>query len=135
MEVDGSGCAQAEPPGFYAEANRNGNNSVTVRLLGELDIASVSAARRALEQLDADIQQIVLDLTHTTFCDAAGVRFLVTAQVQARITGRDLVVRHASRRVRRVLALTGDLAAICPADPSLDQEPEPADLSHPATGN
>jgi anti-anti-sigma factor len=133
--MDGSRCTQAEPPGFRAEASRNGNNSATVRLLGELDIASVGAARRALEQLDAGIEQIVLDLSHITFCDAAGIRFLLTAQEQARTTGRDLVVRHASRAVRRVLAITGNLPAICPADPSADQEPGPADLRHPATAN
>lgn len=133
MEVDAAWLAVA--PGFRAEASRNGNNSVTVQLLGELDIVSAGAARRALEQLDAGIQQIVLDLSHITFCDAAGVRFLLTAQEQARTTGSDLVVRHASRAVRRVLALTGNLPAICMADPSADQEPGPADLSHPGTVN
>ncbi len=133
--MDGNGGPQAEPPAFRAETSRHGNNNATVRLLGELDFASAGAARRALEQLDADIQQIVLDLSHITFCDAAGMRFLLTAQKQARTTGRDLVVRHASRPVRRVLALTGNLPAICPADPPADQEPEPADLHHPATAN
>lgn len=133
MEVDAPWLAVA--PGFRAEASRNRDNGVTVRLLGELDIVSAGAARRALEQLDAGIQQIVLDLSHITFCDAAGVGFLLTAQEQARTTGRDLVIRHASRAVRRVLALTGNLPAICLADPSADQEPEPADLSHPGTVN
>ena len=120
-EVDATWLAEA--PGFRAEASRTGNNSATVRLLGELDIASADAARHALELLDAGIQQIVLDLSQITYCDAAGVRFLLTAQRQARATGRDLVVRHASRPVRRVLALTGDLAAICPADPPAHDEP------------
>jgi anti-anti-sigma factor len=123
MEVD---VPWAEAPGFYAEVSRNGSNSATMRLHGELDIVSAGAARRALEQVDAGIQQVALDLSHITFCDAAGVRFLLTAQEQARTAGRDLVVRHPSRSVRRVLALTGDLPAICPADPSPDEEPEPA---------
>ncbi len=115
--MDGSGCDQAEPPGFRTEANRDRNDGATVLLHGELDFISAEDARRALEELEAGIQQIVLDLSNITFCDAAGVRFLLTAQKQARITGRDLVVRHASKRLRRLLALTGDLAAICPADP------------------
>lgn len=133
--MDRGECALAEASGFRAEASRNGNNSATVRLRGELDIASAGAAQRAVEQLDAGIQQIVLDLSHITFCDAAGVRFLLTAQEQARTTGRDLVVRHPSRSVRRVLAITGDLPAICPSDPSADEEQEPADLRHPAMTN
>jgi anti-anti-sigma factor len=124
MGMDGSECALAESPGFRAEANRDGNNSATVRLLGELDIVSAGAARQALEQLDDGLQQIVLDLSHVTFCDAAGVRFLLTTQERARTAGRDLIVRHASRAVRRVLALTGDLPAICPADQSAHEEPE-----------
>jgi anti-anti-sigma factor len=131
--TDGTGGALAEEPGFRAEANRDGNNSATVRLRGELDIASAGAARRALEQLDAGIQQIVLDLSDVTFCDAAGVGFLVAAQKQARTTGRDLVIRHPSRPVRRVLTITGELSAICPADPPADEDPQPADLSHPIT--
>ena len=126
MEVDAPWLAVA--PGFRAEASRNGNNSATVRLLGELDIASAGAARHTLEQLDAGIQHIVLDLSHITFCDVAGVRFLLTAKEQARTTGRDLEVRHASRAVRRVLALTGELRAIFPADLQADEQVEPADL-------
>ena len=133
--MDGSGCSLAEALGFRAEADRNGSNSATVRLYGELDIASAGAARRALEQVDAGIRQIVLDLSHITFCDAAGVRFLLTAPAQARTAGRDLVVRHPSRSVRRVLALTGELPALCPADPSPDEGPEPADLRRPARTN
>jgi anti-anti-sigma factor len=126
--MDESGRALAEALGFGAHASRSGNNSATIRLHGELDIASVDAAWRMLAQLDAGIQQIVLDVSHITFCDAAGVRFFLTAQKRARDTGRNLVVRHPSRSVRRVLALTGDLSAICPADPPTSEEPEPRQI-------
>jgi anti-sigma B factor antagonist len=121
--MDGTGSALAEEPGFHAEAIRDGNNRVTVRLCGDLDIASAGAARRALEQLDAGIQQIVLDLGDITYCDAAGARFLLTARKQARTAGRDLVVRHPSRSVRRVLAITGELPALCPPDSPADEAP------------
>lgn len=131
--MDGTGSALAEEPGFHAEANRDGNNSVTVRLCGDLDIASAGAARRVLEQLDAGIQQIVLDLSDITYCDAAGVRFLLTAQEQARTRGRDLVVRHPSRAVRRVLAITGELPVICPPESPADEAPQPPDPRHPGT--
>lgn len=133
--MDGTGSALAEEPGFHVVASRDGNDSATVRLCGDLDIASAGAARRALEQVDADIQQIVLDLSDITYCDAAGVRFLLTAQKQARTTGRDLVVRHPSRPVRRVLAITGELPVICPADSPADEAPRPPDLRYPATAN
>ena len=112
--MDGTDDARAEEPGFYAITNRDRNNTATVRLRGDLDFASVAAARRALEQLEAGIQQIVLDLSHITYCDAAGVRFLLTARKLARTTGRDLIVQYPSKPVRRALAVTGELAAICP---------------------
>lgn len=81
-----SGSALAKASGFRAEANRNESSTATIRLHGELDIAS-AAARQALEQPDAGIRQIVLDLSQITFCDAARVRFLLTAQKQACTTG------------------------------------------------
>lgn len=127
--MDRSGDIPAEAPALRAETIPNGNGTATVRLCGDLDFGSAGAARRALEQLDDGIQ-IVLDLSHITYLDAAGVRFLLTAQQRARTTGRDLVVRHPSRPVRRVLAITGELAAICLADPSADEEPEPGALRH-----
>jgi anti-sigma B factor antagonist len=119
--MDGSGDAQAEALCFRAEATRDGNGSATLRLCGDLDFASVGAARHALAKLDAGLERIVLDLSHITFFDAAGVRFLLTAREQARTAGRDLVVRHPSRAVRRVLAITGDLPALCPADQPADE--------------
>ena len=133
--MDESGFALIEEPAFRTDTCRNGSNSATVRLIGELDIASTGAAWRAVEQLDAGIRQIVLDLSDLTYCDAAGVGFLLAAQRKARTTGRELIVRHPSRPVRRVLAITGDLDAICPADPPADEEPEPAGLRHPATAS
>jgi anti-anti-sigma factor len=121
--MDGSGDALAEPlcfRGFRAEAARTGNDSATIWLCGDLDFAAAGAARRTLCQLDAGVRRIVLDLSHITYLDAAGVRFLLTAKKRARATGKNLVFRHPSRCVRRVLAITGDLAAICLADPSAD---------------
>jgi|tagenome__1003787_1003787.scaffolds.fasta_scaffold20826558_3 anti-anti-sigma factor len=113
--------------GFRAEASRDGNSSATVRLYGELDFASAGAAGRALERLDVGIQYVVLDASHITYCDAAGARFLLTARKRARTTGVDLVVRHLSRAVRRVLAITGELGAICPAGAPTDEGPQRAE--------
>lgn len=129
--MDESADTPAEAPALRAETIPNGNGTATVRLCGDLDFGSADAARRALEQLDDSTQQIVLDLSHITYLDAAGVRFLLTAQQRARTAGRNLVVRHLSRAVRRVLAITGELAAICLADTPADEEPEPGDLRHP----
>jgi hypothetical protein len=69
-------------------------------------------------------------LSHIAYCDAAGIRFLLTAPKQARTTGRDLITRRPSRSVRRVLAITGDLPTIGRAGPPTDEE-SPAGDQHP----
>lgn len=78
-----------------------------VRLAGELDCASAAIAHLALERVDADLTEIVLDLSRVVFVDAAGVRFLISAQRRARAAQRVLIVRRPSRSVRRMLELTG----------------------------
>jgi STAS domain len=84
--MDESRSALAEAHGFRAEANRNESNTATMWLHGGVNIASAGATPRA-GATGCRIQQFVLDLSHITFCDAAGVRFLLTARKQARTTG------------------------------------------------
>jgi anti-anti-sigma factor len=92
----------------------DGPSSVTVRLAGEIDFASVEAARHAVVSLAQETRRIVLDLSRVTYCDAAGIRFLIAARRLARQAGADLVVRYPLRSVSRVLDLTGTLPLICP---------------------
>ena len=93
---------------------RDGTASATVRLAGEIDITSVEAARRAVMELAAGTRRIVLDLSRVTFCDMAGVRFLLAARKRADEAGTDLIVRYPHRPVSRVLDLTGTLPLVCP---------------------
>ena len=97
----------------------------TVRLAGELDCASAAIAHLALERAGAGGVEITLDLSRLVFLDAAGLRFLISAQQRARAANRRLIVRRPSHSVRRMLDLTGahgllgaedtDVAALPPA--------------------
>ncbi|MGN6168994.1 MAG: anti-sigma factor antagonist [Solirubrobacteraceae bacterium] len=78
-----------------------------VRLAGELDYASAAVAHLALERAGPDLPEVTLDLSRVVFLDAAGVRFLISAQRRARAAHRRLVIRRPSRSVRRILELTG----------------------------
>jgi anti-anti-sigma factor len=85
-----------------------------VRLSGELDIISVAAARGALGQLEAGTRRIVIDLSRVTFCDVAGIRFLIAARKRASEADTDLVVLYPHLSVSRVLDLTGTLPLVFP---------------------
>jgi anti-anti-sigma factor len=78
-----------------------------VRLAGELDYASAAVAHLALERAGPDLAEVTLDLSRVVFLDAAGVRFLISAQRRARAVHRGMIIRRPSRSVQRMLELTG----------------------------
>ena len=104
----------AQDLGLRISIVRDGTASATVRLAGEIDIITVEAARRAVAGLEAGTRRIVLDLSRVTFCDMAGVRFLIAARKRACEAGTELVVRHPHPHLRRMLDLTGTQPLICP---------------------
>jgi anti-anti-sigma factor len=108
----------SEDLGLRVDVRPDANESVTVvRLAGEFDFESVEVARRAVQRAGSDARQVIVDLSRVTFFDAAGVRFLLAAREQVRAAGGDLVLRHPSWRVRRVLDLVGALSLLCPDGP------------------
>jgi|tagenome__1003787_1003787.scaffolds.fasta_scaffold19787546_1 anti-sigma B factor antagonist len=94
----------------------------TLRLTGEIDLASVEAfeaerARRSPGGAGSTGQPVgVVDVSEVTFLSSTGVGLLITLTKPARATGRLPELRGLTRPVRRVLTLTGadglfDLAA------------------------
>ena len=82
--------------------------TVLVRMRGELDLLSRDRMDRVLEGLLAGTQrEIVLDLSHLSFVDAHSVRSWSTAGESLHAGGRELVVRGAAPFIRRLLAITG----------------------------
>ena len=93
----------AESPVTLAVHVSRRRNDATVWLNGELDSATVDHVESKLRALVVDgVETIVVDLARMTFIDSAGVRALVAAELDGRIT-----VVGARPPVRRVFdALT-----------------------------
>ncbi len=80
-----------------------------VRLAGELDFASRGIGYRALQEAASGSAETVVDLSRVEFIDAAGLRFLRTAQRDARAASHRLIIQRPHPAVRRLLDLTGVL--------------------------
>ncbi len=87
-------------PVFSAAADRDGDR-VTVRVTGEVDMATAAAMREAV--LRERAPETVLDLRGVTFFDSAAIHALVRL-VEDVPAGFSVL---ASRQVRRVLAISG----------------------------
>ena len=90
----------------------------TVRLAGELDLASRGIVYRALQEAASGCAETVLDLSRVKFIDAAGLRCLLTAQRDARAASHRLSIRRPHRAIRRLLDLTGMLPLLELEEPS-----------------
>ena len=95
----------AEPLGDDAATlvvRLDGPNSV--RLFGELDVASVG---EVWARLDGGAGDVELDCAGLTFIDAAGLRLFVAVQAACQDRGAKLSIVSPSRCVVRLLGLTG----------------------------
>lgn len=91
-----------------------------VHLGGELDLASVPAARQAVfEGLQRGRGRLVLDLTDLAFVDSAGLGVLLGALRRVNEKGGELRVVRPGPGPRRAFAVTG-LDALLPLVATLD---------------
>ena len=78
-----------------------------VRLGPHLDVRNVAQARALVHAaLETATGELVLDLVDLELIDAAGLGMLTAAHLRAERAGVRLVLRHCTRDVRRVLAVT-----------------------------
>jgi anti-anti-sigma factor len=78
----------------------------SLRVSGELDIATAPVLAAALDGEIGPGSRLRLDVDDLVFVDAAGLRVLVGVRRTAGLTGR-VVLGHPTPKVQRVLALTG----------------------------
>ena len=84
------------------------DDSVAVRAVGELDIASSPALEQSLlHAFESGAPSIVLDLTAVSFIDAAGLRVLLWAAGTSRRDGDRLRIDCGSPVVRQMIDLSG----------------------------
>ena len=92
---------------FTAETAMDGSVA-TVRLEGELDLASAPQAEGALKRLEEAEQppeRIVLDLRGVRFLDSTGLRVILAADSRARRSGRHVQVIAGPEPVHRVFRI------------------------------
>jgi anti-anti-sigma factor len=82
--------------------------TMSLRLMGEFDLAGVARVERALEGVfQAPLMKLVVfDLRHLTFLDGAGLRTILRANERARASARELVVVRPLGLANRVFTLT-----------------------------
>ncbi|MGH3451479.1 MAG: STAS domain-containing protein [Haloechinothrix sp.] len=105
--------------------------------VGEIDLLTAPRLRRALSGTEQRlVRRVVIDLSQVTFLGVAGVRVLVTGAAQARATYRQFAVVVTTRRVARVLELTGAASRlatyVCIAD-AVSAQSRPVDLPDDGT--
>ncbi len=80
----------------------------TIRLVGELDLATADAVEAELKRVEStDAGAIVLDLSGLTFMDSTGVRLLVHAHARSRADANRLTLLRGRAAVQRVMELSG----------------------------
>jgi len=79
---------------------------LTVR--GELDAYSAPGLEDQVARLIAlDVDEVVLDLSETSFLDSSGLRAILTAQRRMVESGGTMLLRTPSEPVTRLLEITG----------------------------
>jgi anti-sigma B factor antagonist len=74
----------------------------------EIDITNAEALRSALLRAAATGHaRLVVDMTHTQFCDSSGLHTLIAAHKRAEAEGHEILLVITSTAVLRVFALTG----------------------------
>jgi anti-anti-sigma factor len=107
-------CLEMHSPAMAVQAI--GDDTVTVTIQGELDMATASAVSAYLEQvLEHHPRLLVFDLAGVGFMDCAAARMLTEA-ARALPGSPPPVLRHLAFAVRRVLSVTG-LDAWCVIEP------------------
>jgi anti-anti-sigma factor len=94
------------------------DGGVVVKVVGELDLATVPDVQHRLSELPLDAErQVVFDVEGVTFLSAAGVRAVLDAKERVGARGGTFVLRAPSRLVARVLRAAGveDLLPVEPA--------------------
>lgn len=94
--------------GLFAHVTAPEDGTVTIELLGDLDLATRDRLGSAIQAALSDRPRlVVVDLGGVRVLDSAGIGALVTGWKTTRNAGGDLVLRNPSRLAYWQLELTG----------------------------
>jgi anti-anti-sigma factor len=109
------------PARFTVDSDRRGG-AVLLKMTGELDIATVPQAERAIEDaLAAGSEQLIVDLRELAFIDSSGLRLFIVVADRAQENGWELTIVRPPEPARTVFRLTGAEGNL----PFADEPPAP----------
>jgi anti-sigma B factor antagonist len=84
------------------------SKGIRVRLVGEVDLATVPELDQLLDELAGNgHSRLLIDLEGVAFMDSTGITSIFRAQRSADANGHRLTVRRGSPQVQRLFELTG----------------------------
>jgi len=93
--------------GDFSLTSRREGGIHSIRLFGELDLATADAVEKELLRVEAtDADPIIVDLSGLTFIDSTGARLLVYAAARSREHSDRLALLRGGAAVQRVFQLT-----------------------------
>lgn len=93
--------------------DRDGD-SVVIRAVGEIDLASVGMLKKALmDALESNAALMTLDLREVGFIDSSGLKVLLWAAARSRENGNHLRIRRGAGAVRRTIEVA-ELESVLP---------------------
>lgn len=94
-------------PGHLSIKREPDPHGIVLRLVGELDLASVRELDRQLRELEAASPgRLLIDLGGLDFMDSSGLALLIRAQQSANANGHRLTLRPGPAQVQRLFELT-----------------------------
>lgn len=98
-----------DPSSMFAIKARSEQDTTTIAISGELDIASADRLRAAIRSAEnGTTRWIILDLEELTFMDSTGLNALLEARRRPSLKGDRLrFVRSRHSQVKKLLAITG----------------------------
>ena len=97
-----------ERPEFSTASHQDDASVWTVRVTGELDLATAPRLEAMLEEvLRSEPSTVLLGLEKVAFLDSTGIRVIVTARKQLEARGAHLVIDGLSAAVQQVLEVSG----------------------------
>jgi anti-sigma B factor antagonist len=95
-------------PPFDVEVASTEGTSVTVRIVGELDLTTAPRLEQRLAELHGEgARRLTVDLRALTFIDSSGLSALVSTLKRYRSDGGDVVLRSPTRATAKVLEISG----------------------------
>jgi anti-anti-sigma factor len=97
-------------PGSFSISSVVENGTTSLRLEGELDLASAPRMEQSLAAIEEQQPaRLVVDLGRLAFIDSTGLRLLIQANARARERGGELVLRPGDASIQKVFEMTGAL--------------------------